>query len=1008
MKYSWSHSDNYITMKKFFSLFILAILATSVQSQNISGNNKGHLLQECRRLYNDKEFPTALTMLSRLDYSGLSHIEQQEADYLKATATFRINPLEGRALMLQYIEKYPENSGNPTITAYIAESYYYAKNFEQACIKFSQCDFEPLSEEDRESAELYYALSLQECGKSDKAAALLNNLKLTSKRYCGDATFHLAVMDYHNNKLQTAYEGFKSIEMDDKFHLEVPYYLAGIYLKNKEYIRAEKVATLFLQHNAEKKQGLPMRHILGGAYFGQKRYEEAIPQLEQYVNEYEEPQPISFYQLGISLFETGEYHKAIEMFDKCTVSNDIIAQSSYLYSGIIQLKFNDITKARQAFEQAANMEHDAQIRQEALYNYALCIHQTRYSPFAESVKVFERFLNEYPNSPHAPQVSKYLVEVYMNTRNYDVALQSIEKIENPSNEILEAKQKVLYRLGVQSIIDNDMPTAVSYMNRSIALSRYNGDTHSDALYWRGESYYRMKNYKEAANDYRAVLSLSPRNAEGALYGLAYTHFQLGDYNEANSTFNRFLQQSANSNNASMRADAYNRIGDSHFYNRNYKMAQQYYKKAAETDKQHSDYALYRTAVTQGLQKDYSEKVATLHKLLSLHPESDYSEQAYYEIGRSYVALEKNRDAIGIFNELISKYPNSTLSRRAATETAMIYNQEGDTEKAIATYKQIINDYPQSEEAQIAAQDLKNIYVEQGKVDEYAKYAASTPNLKTVEGSERDTLTYISAEKIYSRRNYNNAITAFDNYLKEFPTGAFTLDCHYYLGVIYNNRKENVKALNHFNEVIAFPNNKYSEEAMAIASEIYNNEGKYNEAYELYKKLVDITNNDERKQACRMNIMRCAYKLNNNDETIKWAKILLTSDKLSPEWEREVRYKHAKSLLGNKRDSEALEDLKILSNDTRSTQGAESKYLLSQYYYDNNEYEKCEKEILNYIETSTPHAYWLARSFVLLADLYMAQGRDIEAKQYLMSLQNNYEAEDDIANLIKERLNKLSE
>ena len=57
--------------------------------------------------------------------------------------------------------------------------------------------------------------------------------------------------------------------------------------------------------------------------------------------------------------------------------------------------------------------------------------------------------------------------------------------------------------------------------------------------------------------------------------------------------------------------------------------------------------------------------------------------------------------------------------------------------------------------------------------------------------------------------------------------------------------------------------------------------------------------------------------------------------------------------------------------------------------------------------STPHAYWLARSFVLLSDVYMKLGRELDAKQYLLSLQQNYQADDDIAGMIQTRLAKMS-
>jgi predicted component of type VI protein secretion system len=49
---------------------------------------------------------------------------------------------------------------------------------------------------------------------------------------------------------------------------------------------------------------------------------------------------------------------------------------------------------------------------------------------------------------------------------------------------------------------------------------------------------------------------------------------------------------------------------------------------------------------------------------------------------------------------------------------------------------------------------------------------------------------------------------------------------------------------------------------------------------------------------------------------------------------------------------------------------------------------------------------MARSFVLLADLYIAQDKILEARQYLLSLQNNYDENDDIDDMIAQRLEML--
>ena len=176
--------------------------------------------------------------------------------------------------------------------------------------------------------------------------------------------------------------------------------------------------------------------------------------------------------------------------------------------GLSYLQLAEKNKARMAFEQAAASNANMQIKEQAAYNYALCLHETSFSAFGESVTAFEKFLNEFPTSPYAEKVSSYLVEVYMNTRSYDAALKSIDRIAKPSAQILEAKQKILFQLGTQSFANADFEQALKYLNQSIAIGQYNRQTKADAYYWCGESYYRLNRMVEAARDFNAYLQLT--------------------------------------------------------------------------------------------------------------------------------------------------------------------------------------------------------------------------------------------------------------------------------------------------------------------------------------------------------------------------------------------------------------------------------------------------------------------------------------------------------------------
>ena len=147
-------------------------------------------------------------------------------------------------------------------------------------------------------------------------------------------------------------------------------------------------------------------------------------------------------------------------------------------------------------------------------------------------------------------------------------------------------------------------------------------------------------------------------------------------------------------------------------------------------------------------------------------------------------------------------------------------------------------------------------------------------------------------------------------------------------------------------------------------------------------------------------------LNNHEEVIHVSTAILADAKVMPEFANEARYYRAKSLIEVGEKALALEDWRALSADTRNVYGAEAKYRLAQELYDAGAYNKVEEAVFEFVDAETPHTYWLARSFVLIADAYSKLGRGMEARQYLLSLKENYQADDDIAGMIQERLEQL--
>lgn len=982
-------------------------MASGQRSYQFDAPNR--LFVEGKELFSLKNYSGCIDKLEAYKQHSTDADLIQEADYMLVYSAYEQGRPNAVELLKDYLDVYPASRHADEVNFLIGSAHFGQGEYQKAIFWFNESNIDMLSPEQQEAYCFRLAYSLLQIGDMEKARGYFARIEQIGTKYREASTYYVAYIDYATGKYNNALVEFTRLKDLPDYKERSLYYITQIYFIQNKYEKVISEGKELLASYPDSENNNEVYRIMGNAYYHLGNEDQAINMLSKYVSSTDSPLRGDLYILGVCYYNKGNYSSAVNALGRTVRENDALSQNAYLYLGQSYLKLKDKNNARMAFEAAATSSFDKQVKEAAMYNYALLIHETAFTGFGESVTIFEDFLNDFPNSKYADKVNDYLVEVYLTTKNYQAALNSIDKIKHPSTKILEAKQDILFQLGTQAFTNMELDKAVDLFSRAISLGAYNLESRNDAYFWRGESYYRQGEYNKAISDYRTYLNNTrQRNTDMyalAHYNLGYSYFKLKEYGEALNRFRQYVNLESNQQTPAY-ADAYNRIGDCLFHNRQFAMAEENYTRAAQLQPSAGDYSVYQKGFLLGLQKDYKGKISVMDRLIREFPESQYVDDALFEKGRSYVLLDNNQAAAASFEQLMRDFPQSSLARKAGVQLGLIYFNDNQPEKAADAYKSVISNYPGSEEAKVALQDLKSVYIELNDINSFAAYANSLGGNVRFEVSEQDSLTYLAAEKLFMRGDNEGARRSLTNYLQTFPQGAFSSNANFYLASIAFAKKDLEEAKRLFSLVLESGDTKFREESWARKAEIEYLDKDYAAAMESFKHLQAVAENPENKEAAKLGLMRCAELIGQPQEALLAANDLLKEPKLSPEIMSEARYVRAKAYISLKQENKALADLKEISKDTRTIHGAEAKYLLAQLYYDNKDDKNAETVLMNFIENGTPHQYWLARGFILLADIYIRQGDDFQARQYLTSLQNNYKGDDEIAAMIEDRLGKL--
>ena len=997
-------------MKKIKNVLLSVLVASpaiAAAQPGVMNSEAMGYLERGKLMYESHNYVGAIDQLEHMKQLPSDASLREQADYYIALSRFERGEESSLAALQRFIAQYPASSLAMEAQLKVGNFYFYRGQWESALLSYSLVRNRALdlnSDEDLEYRRAYCNLRLGNYREAERQYYELEK----SPRYGGASEFYKAYLEYVQGNYDAAQEKFSHIPQGSELGYQSQYYLTQIAYNKKHYRQVIEQGKELLAAHQNDYFDAELNRLVGESYYHQGNDNEARTYLRRYMENPEgEPYRTAAYTLGVLDYRNGNYQAVIENMLNVSDESDALTQSARLYMGQAKRQLGDLNGANLAFQQAAMMDFDKGVKETAFYNYAVGVSKGARTPFDKSIDLFEDFLNEYPDSRYKDNVEGYLVDAFSSTTDYERALTSINRIKKPSAKVLKAKQNVLYNLGVQALANNRTKDADNYFKQAIDLGNYDKAVLNESRLWLAESKYREGDYKEAAKYQQQYVKDAAKGEENyglAQYNLGYSLLNQNRYAEAKAAFQNAISSKQLSNETT--ASAYQGLGQAQYYLRDFSGAQASYDQALKADKNTSgDYSMYQKGIMMGLSHQYAAEIDQMDALIKAYPKSDLAPQAMLEKGNAQALLGKYSEAQVTYANLLKSYPKSVEARKGLLQTALVYKTMNDENAAINAYKQVIRQYPTSDEAQAAAEDMKLIYADRGQLGEFSKFLNSVPNAPKIDVGEVERLTFEAAEK--AAIDTKPSIDKMQQYLKDYPAGAYTAKAKYYIARYHYGKGNYNEAMAAINEALQGGGDaSYAQDALAMRSDILFRQGKAEEALQSYKELAERATSDDNRTLAQLGALRVAKKMGNWNEVSLITGTLLDRGGLTANEEKEVTLDRGLSLaqMGNTKDAETA--FRSLAKDPSSEYGAQASYELAQMQYEMGNFKGAEQTVNALIEAGTPHSYWLAKSFITLADVYYKQGNVAQARDYLQSVKSNYPGkEKDIFNEIDTRLNK---
>lgn len=983
------------------SLFVLTSFAQP--NNNVTDPQKDY--KQAKEFFTQGDYALAYPLLKSLmdkypENTQSSHVYiNEDLAYYFLVSGLKLDHSIAEVGAKRFVETATNEPRQQMMSYQLAKFYFAKQDFPNAITYYERAGYQNLSNEELADAKFELAYSYFSTNKLSQAKPLFNEIhQLPDNKYYYDANYYYGFIAYQDKNYKEALSSFKKVEDIDKYQGLVPYYIAQIY-----YFQKDKEQALTYAESALAKGNISNRKELslltGQIYFEKKEFSKALPLLENYVNNSNKVSKEVMYELSYCYYDANKVEKAIEGFKQLSNEQDSLGQNSMYLLGDLYLKTNQKVNARNAFKYSADNSSNRLQQEISRFNYVKLSYELGYNDVALSS--INQFLSLYPTSLFVNEGKEILINLLANSNNNTEALAMYRSFGTPTPTMKRIYPKILFGKAIEYINDQKLNEADDLLSQ-VLREPDAGIVTGLANFWKGEIAYRLDRYDDAIKYMNTYLKTGGTQGEAnitnAHYVLGYSFLKTENYPKAAENFKK-VTATVSSSSSALAQDSYVRTADSYFMQKNYSTAKPMYQNVINSGLPQSDYSLYQIALIDGINNP-AERISTFNSLVERYPQSDLAAESYLQIANTYMAQEKFRDAIPYLNKVLGIKSASGQFPKVYLKLGLVnYNLNNNTE-ALAQYQKLVATYPQSAEADEALDNIKNIYVEMGRPNDYVDFVKKSG--KTISVSEADSLTYAAAELKLGDGDCTGAISAFNNYLSKFPQGTYFLEANFYRSECYSKVKDWANALIGYEAITSQGSNPFAEKSSLAAARIY-----YFELQDYVKAKVQFTNlrgfatNPENELEALRGLTRSFYQTKDFAQANTTAKELLTKKGLSTDDKAIANLVLAKSYQLNNQYDDAIAAFKLVAASNKGAWGAEARFEIANCYYAQNQLATAEKSALEVIKVAGVD-YWVAKSYILLGDIYLKQKDYFNSKATYKSVAENAT----IAELKKEAQDKL--